>query len=121
MPITRRWVRLLFFTASLLAGCSRAVSTNPGDYVGEYVFMPANSNPGEFASFVLLRRDHTVVEVRFNETTGAVSTTKKKWYLTHTAGENVSIGQFSHPIEVSGSLIKLYINYDLGQYYQKLR
>jgi hypothetical protein len=121
MPVTRTWLRTLIFTASLLAGCSPAVSTNPDDYVGEYVFMPANSNPEESASFVILKRDHTAVEVRFYPATGEVSTTKNKWDLYRTTSENVGIGEREYPIKLSGSQIKLLINDDLGQYYQKVR
>lgn len=114
--------RLLFLAALLLAACSSsAPSTNPDEYVGEYVLMPANSDPGDFASFVILKRDRTAVEVRFHRTTGEMSTMQKKWYLTHSTEEDVVIGQFSHPIELSGSLIKLTINKDLGQYYEKVR
>lgn len=104
-----------------LIACSSAGSTNLSDYVGEYVFKPSNAAPGKFASFVILRRDQTAVEIRFSPQTGNISTTQEKWYLSHTTGENVVIGEFSHPIERSGSTVKLGINDDLGQYYEKVR
>jgi hypothetical protein len=91
-------------------------SKNPSDYVGAYVFKPADANPGEFADFVILKSDHTAVEIRFSKNTGQISTTKKKWYLSHTTGENVVIGNFSHPVEGSRSTIKLGINDDLDRY-----
>lgn len=93
----------------------------PGDYVGEYVFSPPNSDPGEFASFIMLRRDHSTVEVHFYPATGEVSTTKNKWAVYRTTGENISIGKREYPIRPSESHIKRLINDDLGQYYEKVR
>lgn len=108
-------------TTLFLSACGSAASTNLSDYVGEYVFKPSNATPGKFPSFVILRKDQIAVEIRFSPQTGDVSTTQEKWYLSHTTGENVVIGKFSHPIERSGSTVKLGINDDLGQYYEKVR
>lgn len=117
----RRWLVCLILAVLSATGCSSTVSTNPNDYVGEYIFKPSNAAPGDFASFVVLKKDQTAVEIRFSKDTGQVQTTQKKWYLTHTTGENVVIGNFSHPVEGSRSTIKLGINDDLGQYYEKVR
>jgi hypothetical protein len=119
--MTRRWLVCFFFVLLSAIGCSSAASTNPGDYVGEYVFRPSNTDPGNFASFVVLRSDHTAIEIRFSKSTDQIATTQEKWYLSHTTGENVVIGNFSHPVEGSKSLIKLGINDDLDQYYEKVR
>ncbi len=116
----RKWLICAFLGLLSAAGCSSA-STNPNDYVGEYVFKPSNASPGDFASFVILKKDQTAVEIRFFRDTGQVQTTQTKWYLSHTTGENVVIGNFSHPVEGSRSEIKLSINDDLGQYYEKVR
>ena len=117
----RACARLLVSAGLLLSGCSPAPSMNPNDYVGEYVFIPADADPGDFANFVVLRRDRMAVEVRFDKVTGEISTTKKKWYLLHSYNDDVVIGKRGYPIELSGSLIKLNINGDLGKYYQKVR
>ncbi|SRR5579883_2235999 len=102
-------------------GCSSPASTNPTDYVGEYVFQPFNSDPGKFADFLILKSDSTAVEIRFSKSTGQVTTTQTKWDLSSRNGEYVGIGDFSHPVEGSRSDIKLGINDDLGQYYVKVR
>ncbi len=102
-------------------GCGSAVSTDLNDYVGEYIFRPSAGSPGKFASFVILKKDQTALEIRFSRQTGEVSTTQERWYLSQTTGLNVVIGGFVHPIEESGSNIKLGINSDLGQYYEKVR
>ena len=85
------------------------------------MFRPNNSTPGDFASFVILKDDQTAVEIRFSKATGQISTTNKNWYLSHTTGDNVVIEDFSYPIERSRLTIKLGINDDLGQYYEKVR
>ncbi len=102
------------------AGCSSSVSTNADDYVGEYVFKPSNARPGDFADFLILKKDRTAVEYRFSKETGEIVTSQKAWYLSYTTAQNVVIGKFSHPIERSGSTIMLKIN-DVGQYYEKVR
>jgi hypothetical protein len=115
----------LLFVLSLasfsLSGCASRVSSNPADYVGEYVFMPANSSPpARFASFVVLKPDHEAVEIKSDPHSGVVQTKTETWYLSHSTGQNVVIGDFSCPVEVSRSEIRLIVN-DLGQYYEKVR
>jgi hypothetical protein len=117
----RKWIACLLALAPWISGCRSTASTNPNDYVGEYIFVPTYADPGDFASFVILKSDHTAVELRFSKATGQVQMTQEKWDLSYTVEENVGIGDFSHPIERSGSTIKLGINEDLGQYYQKVR
>jgi hypothetical protein len=117
----QKWLACFLFAIFSATGCSPAPSANPNDYVGEYIFKPSNAAPGDFASFVILKKDQTAVEIRFVKDTGEVQTAQKKWYLSHTTGENVVIGSFSHPVERSRSTIKLGINDDLGQYYEKVR
>ncbi|HUN82794.1 MAG TPA: hypothetical protein VMU48_00375 [Terracidiphilus sp.] len=111
----------LFIASVVTVGCSSPASKNPNDYVGEYVFMPKNAVPGQFASFVILKKDQSAVEIRFSKNTDQVQITRQKWYLTQTTSENVVIGDFSHPVEGSSSALKLGINDDLGQYYEKVR
>lgn len=101
-------------------GCGSAPSTAPSDYVGEYVFKPNNAGTGNFADFVILRSDHIAIEVRFSKGADRAANTQESWYLTHTTGENVVIGNYSYPVEVSRSAIKPGIN-ELGQYYEKVR
>lgn len=106
---------------SVVLGCNSPASTNPADYVGEYVFQPYNSDPGKFADFLILKSDFTAIEIRFSKAADQVVTTQTKWDLSSRNGEYVGIGDFSHPVEASHSEIKLGINDDLGQYYEKVR
>ena len=119
IPVTRKRLASLFLVALFVTGCRSTVSTSADDYVGEYVFKPIYTDPGDFASFVILRKDRTAIEIRFSKETGAVQTTEKKWSLSYTTGQNVGIGNFSHPVEGSRSTIKLGINEDLGQVLRK--
>jgi hypothetical protein len=104
-----------------MLGCGSPASTNPADYVGEYVFKPFNSDPGTFADFLILKSDSTAIEIRYSKTTGQMITAQTKWDLSSRNGEYVGIRDFSHPVEGSRSEIKLGINDDLGQYYLKVR
>ena len=123
MQMKRKWPACLLFAALSAAGCGTSASTNPNDYVGEYIFVPTYADPGNFASFVILKQDHTAVEIRFSKATGQVQTTQEKWGLDHDAKDNLdflAIGNFSHSIERSGSTIKLGIS-DHGEHYEKVR
>jgi hypothetical protein len=111
----------LFVISLAISGCSTPASANPDDYVGEYVLRPNSIAPGQFASFVILKKDHTAVEITFVRETDQVITTETKWSLSDRNGEYVAIADFSHPVEGSPSKIKLGINDDLGQYYEKIR
>jgi hypothetical protein len=102
-------------------GCSSPASTNLVDYVGEYVLTPSSVAPGEFASFVILKADHSAVEIRFSKLTGEVATVQKSWVLDRGTDEEVVIDRRAYPIERTKSTIKLVINGDLGTYYTKVR
>jgi len=82
---------------------------------------PSSVVPGEFASFVILKADHTAVEIRFSKVTGEISTAQKSWQLDHGTDEEVVIDKRAYPIERTKSNIKLVINGDLGTYYMKVR
>jgi hypothetical protein len=79
------------------------------------------SFPDLFASFVILKNGQTAVEIRFSKVTGQIETAQTKWYLSRTTGENVVIGDYSHPVEGKPPDIRLGINDDVGQYYEKVR
>jgi hypothetical protein len=117
----RRIVLLICVVGTALAGCSSDASSNSADYVGEYVFRPAIPVPAEFADFVILKENQEAIEIRFDKGTGEVSTKKTRWSLSRTTGQNVSIDDFSCPVEGSRNSIRLGLNDDLGQYYEKIR
>jgi hypothetical protein len=102
-------------------GCSSPASTNLDDYVGEYVLTPSSVVPGEFASFVILKADHTAVEIRFSKVTGEIAMMQKRWHLDRGTDEEVVIDSRAYPIQRTKSTIKLVINGDLGTYYTKVR
>jgi hypothetical protein len=105
-----------------LSGCGGPVSGTSSDYSGEYVFTPHEDPPPQFADFVVLRSDGTAVEIRYARSSGQVSTTEKRWkFVDNQAGRKVAIGDFAHPIEGTGTNIRLFINYDLNEFYQKVR
>ena len=89
VSMKRKWLAGLFFVTRSAIGCDSAAdtvpngyaSTNPGDYIGEYIFRPSSNTPQDFASFVILKKDQTAVEIRFFKNTGQIQTTQKRWYL----------------------------------------
>ena len=118
----KRYLLMCLSLALLMVlGCSSPASTNPNDYVGEYVLTPSSVLPGEFASFVILKADRTAVEIRFSKATGEISTTEKSWHLDRGTDEEVVIDKRGYPIEQTKSSTKLVINGDLGTYYVKVR
>lgn len=105
----------------VLAGCNSAPSSNPKDYIGEYVFRPGIAVPDEFADFLVLNENQQAIEIRFDKKTGDIQTKTVKWSLSRSTGQNVDIDNFSSPVEGPPSKIRLGLNDDLGQYYEKVR
>lgn len=112
---------VLFLASVVVVGCSSPVSTDPNDYVGEYIFTPNEVVPADFVSFVILKKDHFAIESRFTQATSKITTLQKNWYLHRGTDEDVVIDKRAYPIERTRSGIKLVINGDLGQYYVKVR
>lgn len=119
IPMRQRWLAF-FLLIVALAAWSRPVSTNSDDYVGEYIFTPVNADSGKFADFVILKKDHSGIEIRFSKNTGQVSTAETQWHLDHGLNEELAIGNFAHSIEGPRTKIKLGIS-DAGEYYEKIR
>ena len=114
--------RCFALAALVLAGCTGHVSTNSSDYVGEYVFTPHEAPPAEFADFLVLRSDGTALEVRYSRSSGQVSTKERRWVFNDKGtSPALVIGGFGHPIDGTGTNIRLFINYDLDEFYQKVR
>jgi hypothetical protein len=116
------WLLLSLLAAMMLAAvsCDSEVSRNADDYVGEYVFMPANAAANDFPTFIILKKDGSTVGMRFYKETGTVLTTQDPWYLQYATEQDVVIGKFSYPIHRSRSATRLVIN-EVGQYYEKVR
>jgi hypothetical protein len=117
----RTFLALVLIGLSKLVGCSSTASTNPTDYLGEYIFAPASAVPGEFPSFLVLNQNHVALEIRVSKDTNQTSTTTKNWYLDHGTDEEVVIDKRAYPIERTSSGIRLVVNGDLGQAYEKVR
>src|SRR6185437_7683350 len=123
--IRRSAIICILFAVSAVSGCDSGsavlVSSNPVEYVGEYVLMPNDGTHVQFADVLILKKDYTAVGVRLSRETEQVLTSKTKWSLNHTNTENVNIGEFSYPIERTGSSIILSINDDEHLRYEKIR
>ena len=118
----RRVLLLCVFVAIFaIAGCSREPSKNPDDYVGEYVLLPSTVAAGPQASFIVLKKDRTAFEMTFVRSTGQVTTGEVPWYLQRGTDQELVIDKRSYPVERTGAVVKLVVNGDLGQRYEKVR
>jgi hypothetical protein len=119
------WATLCVLAAVTLGACSATPSTDPGDYVGVYVFTPGQ-DPGmdgkHYADIVILRPESAATEIRFDKGTGHVASTETTWRLLQTTTpESVILGDEGSPIDRAGKTIRLYLSYDLNEYYEKIR
>jgi hypothetical protein len=83
--------------------------------------MPNYMPTGEYASFVILKKDHTAVEVHFSRESDQVLTVQTTWYLDRGA---VVIGNRTYGVEDKGGGVRLFIDgYHDGEarYYEKRR
>jgi hypothetical protein len=116
-------VILLVFASFMivLAGCSSAVSTNPADYVGDYIFTPHMEVPQEFADALILNKDFSAIEVKYSAVSKQIVTKSVSWHLDRGTNEEVVMDGRAYPIEKHYSSIRLVVNGDLGQQYEKVR
>lgn len=113
----------LVLSVAALSACGRA-STNVADYVGEYVYTPLQTPPDEEADIVILRADGIALLIWKSADSPGIGTKEKRWKLTVQQPEgqpDIVIGDHGYPVEVSGKVIRLALNYDLDLYYEKVR
>ena len=114
-------VGALVLSLAAVSACSRP-STNAADYVGEYIFTPGQEPPAEFADVVMLQLDGVAVEIRRSDSKSAPSMTETHWKVQDIPPEpQIVIGDFACTVNTSGRTIRLGINDDLNQYYEKVR
>ena len=120
------WIRRIGITCSFVAvlgltGCKIMPSTNPADYIGEYVLLPTDGSQVDYSDLLILNPDQSTVGIRYARATGQVLKDKGQWRLDTTNGEHIVIGDFSYPVEMSDSTIHLAINDDMHVYYEKVQ
>lgn len=121
-------VGALVLSLTALSACSRP-STNAADYVGEYIFTPGQEagadcpSGADCADVVILRADGVALEIRRSSTPPGISTTEKPWKVDLVLPDHpaIDIGDFSAPVEVLGKRVRLGLNDDLNEYYEKVR
>ncbi|HEV2314748.1 MAG TPA: hypothetical protein VGR94_05545 [Candidatus Acidoferrales bacterium] len=97
------------------------VSTNADDYVGAYVSMQKDISPGGLADFVILEKGGSAIEITFSRATGQLATVQTTWRFERGFHqEDVVIGNRGYPIEHSPPDVRLGINSDLDQYYERV-
>jgi hypothetical protein len=112
----------LVLLAGLALACGQPPSTDPIAYTGEYIFTPHQKPPPGASDFLVLRSDGTAIEVRYSPDSGQLSTIQTQWAISEKGPTlGVNIGDFRHSVKGAGSDIRLYINDDLNEFYQKIR
>jgi hypothetical protein len=107
----------------VVVGCAGRASRNRKDYAGEYIFTPGDpSIPERFSDFVLLKENGSAIQCRYDQSTGKIVMSEAAWTLEETGpGTAIVIAGFRHPVWRIGGSVRLHINSDLNQYYQKVR
>lgn len=96
-------------------------STNPDDYVGAHVFTQMNVPPEKLADFLILKKGGTATEIRVSSTTGEAVTTQTTWRLEREPREvDIIIGNAGYPVMHSPPQVKLGVDLDLDQYYERI-
>jgi hypothetical protein len=101
--------------------CNLEPSSNPDDYIGEYVLTPQSAVSEGFANFLILKKDNKAVVIRYNNASGQITTEDVNWGLSRYTTENIDLNNSSYPIKRTGSNIRITLNDDLGLYYVKIQ
>ena len=119
-PLRRTCIAVSFVAMLAVTGCSITPSKNAADYVGEYVLLPTDGSQVDYSDLLILNPDNTTVGIRYARATGQVLKAAGHWSLDTTHGEHINIGDYSYPVEMSDSTIRLAIDDDHNVYYKKV-
>ena len=109
---------LLSFSA-----CSQESRSGNIDYAGEYVFSPGSEEiPSGTANYLVLRSDGTAAELHYDRPTGRIKVKESLWKSEDgSSGPEIVVGDRGYPIDASNQRVRLYVNYDLDMYFEKVR
>ena len=125
--LTKPTAFLLFVALTfVLAGCDDSdglSSRKPQDYIGEYVFMPLNSDTDGLANRVVLNGDGSAVEfMASGANANSVISRRTKWRLYDFQGHpELVVADRGYKIVSTKDRIRLQINTDLGTFYEKVK
>lgn len=97
---------------------------------GNTIFTPGQEagadcpSGADCADFVILRADGMAPEIRRSSTPPGISTTEKRWKVDLVLPDQpaIDIGDFRAPVERPwGKTIRLGLDDDLNEYYEKIR
>ena len=102
--------------------CRGTISTDPSIYVGRYELKNGDPDRSDLPSSVELRSDMTAVEYFGTQPTQAVRAAGR-WYILGRAQDDADIvfADEGHPIRMHRGEIRLYLNFDLDEYFAKSR
>lgn len=79
------------------------------------------AKPGEFAELLILRPDHVAVQLRYSRANGSLTPTQEAWHFYSLGQDEIQVGTRGFPIEQMHPYIKLGIDDDLDEYYEKVQ
>ena len=120
MFISRLRIALAVAFAVSTISCGRPISSNPSTYVGRYQLMNPDPDGSDLPPGVELRSDMTVVEF-FGYERAVAPKVVGRWYVNARAEDDVNIvfAGFFHAVGIERGEIRLYLNFDLDEYFGK--
>jgi hypothetical protein len=110
----------IFSLCGVASGCTteKSVKLRPEMFVGEYVYYSADKGAQHDPDRLTLRADgrYTLVHMPSGH---LGSTEEGTWQLFSNLEPRVSIGNRTYPVELKGRHLRLLIDLDLGQWYEK--
>lgn len=121
-------LRFLIFTlvSALIAGChaNQPIPTNPESFVGSYVYVSIDTSVDKATDHQL---DHLVLQSdgKYDLVEGGSTKARSEktgvWHLVHGDRPNVELDHAGYPIQMNRHKIRLVVNDDLGEWYQKVQ
>ena len=124
--IMRLPLLVAILASCMIAGCraDQAVPSNREAFIGGYVYKSLDTSVDRATDHELdrltLQADGKYVLVQ-GGSTKAKSEKVGVWHLVGGDPPNVELDHYGYPIRVEGNQIRLLINDDLGEWYQKVQ
>lgn len=101
-------------------GCQTAPRTDlrPESFVGDYVYHSADKGAPHQSDRLSLRADGKYILVHVSDT-HPVSKEEGVWQLVKDPSPNILLDHAGYPVQVDGKRVRLLVNNDLGQWYEK--
>lgn len=120
MPQLRAYVVLAIMCVVGFWGCQTGQRTQlrPETFVGEYVYYSADKGAPHHPDRLTLRADGKYILVYVSDAHPA-SREEGVWQLVRDPAPNILLDHAGYLVQIDGKHVRLLINNDLGQWYEK--